>query len=117
MLPGTTPSGPWPTPAKRRFALAGEILRRLPTSGRPPKQALLTREECVRRAETALQTKTLSGVVVDVISRYASPRSEMSDLAGLIGRNTVLTARVLQAANSAAYRSARTVRPSSSPQH
>ena len=64
---------------------------------------LLTREECLDRTRTALQAKTLSGVVAQVISLAASPRGDLSQLATLIGRDPMLSARVLQAANSVAY--------------
>jgi HD-like signal output (HDOD) protein len=64
---------------------------------------LLTREQCLERAEKALQAKTLSGVVAQVIAQAASPRSDMTQLAELISRDVVLSAKVLQAANSAAY--------------
>jgi len=70
---------------------------------------LLTREQCVARAEKALGAKTLSGAVADVIRLAASPRSNVNDLAPLIARDPMLSARVLQAANSAAYVSSRGV--------
>ena len=68
---------------------------------------LLTREVCIQRAERALQGKTLSGVAAHVISMAASPRGEIGDLATLVSRDAMLTARILQAANSAVYRTAR----------
>jgi HD-like signal output (HDOD) protein len=70
---------------------------------------LLTREQCIARAEKALGAKTLSGAVAEVISLAASPRGNVSDLAPLIARDPMLSARVLQAANSAAYVSSRPV--------
>ena len=70
---------------------------------------LLTREQCLARAEKALGAKTLSGVVAEVIRMAASPRSNVADLAPLIARDPMLSARVLQAANSAAYVSSRGV--------
>jgi HD-like signal output (HDOD) protein/DNA-binding NarL/FixJ family response regulator len=70
-------------------------------------RVLLTREKCLERAEKALQAKTLSGVVAQVIAQAASPRSDMGQLAELISRDVVLSAKVLQAANSAAYVSSR----------
>jgi len=66
---------------------------------------LLSREEALRRAEAAEQGRTLSGVVTQVMSMAASPRGDMAELAGLIARDAVLSARVLQAANSAAFAS------------
>jgi CheY-like chemotaxis protein len=70
---------------------------------------LLTREQCIARAEHALAAKTLSGAVAEVLSLAASPRGNVSDLAPLIARDPLLSARVLQAANSAAYVSTRPV--------
>jgi HD-like signal output (HDOD) protein/DNA-binding NarL/FixJ family response regulator len=68
---------------------------------------LLTREECIERAELAVQVSALSGVVGQVISMAASPRADTSQLAQIIARDPMLSARVLQAANSAAYTSNR----------
>ena len=70
---------------------------------------LLTREECLARAQKAMQAKTLSGVVAQVIAAAASPNGNITDLAQLISRDSMLSARVLQAANSAAYASGRPV--------
>lgn len=70
---------------------------------------LLTREQCIARAERALAAKTLSGAVAEVIALAASPRGNLSELAPLIARDPMLSARVLQAANSAAYVSTRPV--------
>jgi HD-like signal output (HDOD) protein/DNA-binding response OmpR family regulator len=74
-----------------------------------PTRPLLTREECLARAEKAMQMKTLSGVVAQVIAAAASPNGNVTDLAQLISRDSMLSARVLQAANSAAYASGRPV--------
>lgn len=68
---------------------------------------LLTRAQFLKRVESAMQAKTLSGVVSQVISLATSPRTELADLAALVSRDTVLATRVLQAANSTAYRSAK----------
>jgi HD-like signal output (HDOD) protein/CheY-like chemotaxis protein len=70
---------------------------------------LLTTEECTRRAENALQAKTLSGVVTQVLQLVSSPRSDMTQLASLIGRDSLLAAGVLRTANSSAYASTRGV--------
>jgi CheY-like chemotaxis protein/HD-like signal output (HDOD) protein len=67
---------------------------------------LLGRDECIARAKEAVRTKTLSGVVTQVISLAASPRGDVGQLATLIGRDPALSARVLGAANTAAYASA-----------
>lgn len=100
------PVAPISTPAAA--ALIGA-----PTAAKPPGAAaativrLLTRDECIQRAEQAMQARTLSGVVAQVIALAASPRSDMSDLASLIARDPMLSARILQAANSASYASTR----------
>jgi HD-like signal output (HDOD) protein len=70
---------------------------------------LLTRDKATERAEKALAAKTLSGVVAQVIALTASPAGDAAQLAGLIGRDPVLSARVLQAANSAFYAAKRGV--------
>lgn len=70
---------------------------------------LLDRDECVRRAEQAMQARTLSGVVAQVISMAASPRSDMAELSSLVARDPMLSARILQAANSVGYASTRGV--------
>jgi HD-like signal output (HDOD) protein/DNA-binding NarL/FixJ family response regulator len=67
----------------------------------------LTREQCIERAKSALKARTLSGVVAQVISMAASPRTDMGELATLLARDPMLAARVLQAANSACYLSKR----------
>jgi HD-like signal output (HDOD) protein len=54
-----------------------------------------------------MQAKTMSGVVMQVISMAASPHSDATQLSSLISRDPVLSARVLQAANSAAYATGR----------
>jgi HD-like signal output (HDOD) protein len=83
------------SPAKPQGGAAAPIAR------------LLSRDECIQRAEQAMQARTLSGVVAQVIALAASPRSDLSDLASLIARDPMLSARILQAANSASYASTR----------
>jgi CheY-like chemotaxis protein len=68
---------------------------------------LLDRKQCIERAKQALQARTLSGVVAQVISLAASPRGDLSQLASLIARDPLLSGRVLQAANSVNYTSTR----------
>lgn len=70
---------------------------------------LLTREQCIERAEGAMQGKTLSGVVAQVIGVAVSPHSDLSQLATLVGRDPVVAARVLRAANIASAATARGV--------
>lgn len=64
---------------------------------------LLTREQSLERAKNALQGKTLSGVVAQVIALAASPRCDLKDLLTLISRDAMLSSRVLRTANSSAY--------------
>jgi CheY-like chemotaxis protein len=68
---------------------------------------LLTREQCIERATEALAGRALSGVIAQVINLAASPRGDLSQLAGMIGRDPMLSGRVLQAANNTCYASAR----------
>lgn len=68
--------------------------------------ALCTREQLMERARNAVEGKTLSGMVAQVISLAASPRTSTTELAGAIVRDPMLSANVLRVANSAAYTSA-----------
>jgi HD-like signal output (HDOD) protein/CheY-like chemotaxis protein len=70
---------------------------------------LLNKERCLRRAETSLAGRTLSGAVAQVLALAGSPNADLPQLAALIGRDPMLSARVLQAANSPAYASKRGV--------
>ena len=67
----------------------------------------MTRDQSIHRVDTAIEGRVLPGVVTEVIAVSDSSRSQLSDLADLIGRDSILTARVLQTANSAAYASHR----------
>ena len=64
---------------------------------------VMSAESFQEKIEGALQAKAMSGVVTQVISLANSPRGDTSQLAALISRDAMLSARVLQAANSAAY--------------
>jgi CheY-like chemotaxis protein len=66
---------------------------------------LLTGEQFLRKVDKVFQTKTLSGVIAEVIALAGSARGDTSDLAGLIARDPMLSVRVLKTANSAAYAS------------
>ena len=76
-------------------------------NGASDPKALLTRDQCLVRVEKALEGRSLSGIVSEVLSLVNSPRSALADLASVIGRDPALTARVLHTANSAAFRGAR----------
>jgi HD-like signal output (HDOD) protein/DNA-binding response OmpR family regulator len=69
--------------------------------------AVLDRDQCLARAKQALHGKTLSGVVAEVVALAASPRSSAADLTAIIARDPLMSARVLQVANSSAYASSR----------
>jgi CheY-like chemotaxis protein len=106
---GATSAAPLPADAPIAAPSAPAAGRALATAGTTTVSRLLNREQCVAKAERALGAKTLSGAVAEVIALAASPRGNVSDLAPLIARDPMLSARVLQAANSAAYVSSRGV--------
>lgn len=66
---------------------------------------LLTREKFLEKVSSAFHAKTLSGIVAEVVTLAGSPRGDATELANLISRDPVLSARVLQTANSAQYAS------------
>jgi CheY-like chemotaxis protein/HD-like signal output (HDOD) protein len=68
---------------------------------------LLNRNQSIRRAEAALQGRTLSGVVAQVAGLAGSAGADVASLAPLIIRDSMLSARILKAANSPAYRTSR----------
>jgi CheY-like chemotaxis protein/HD-like signal output (HDOD) protein len=67
---------------------------------------LMTREQFLERVQEIFQAKSLSGVITEVIALASSPRGDRTQLAALIAQDPMLAARVLHAANSAAYASA-----------
>jgi CheY-like chemotaxis protein/HD-like signal output (HDOD) protein len=73
----------------------------------PPSGPLsrLTRQQTLERVAACTQTKTLPGVVAEVMSLVNSPRADMADLASVLKRDPVLASRVLLMANSAAFTS------------
>jgi two-component system chemotaxis response regulator CheY len=72
-----------------------------------PAKPLLARNDCLARAESALQARGMSGVVMQVVSMAASPRADLSQIAAFVAKDPMLSARILQVANSAAYTSSR----------
>ncbi len=70
-------------------------------------QPLLSRQQCISRVEACMKGKTLSGAVADVMMLASRPSVELKDLSSLITRDPVLSVRVLQMANSAAFFSRR----------
>lgn len=63
---------------------------------------LLTRQKTLARLES-VPVKTLPGVVAELISLVNSPRGSVCDVAQILRRDPVLTARVLRVANSANF--------------
>lgn len=90
-------------PAPADTTVTGAAVGASPVDADGPIPRLLTREQSLARADKAMEVTTLSGVVAQVISLAASPRSDLSSLASMISCDAVLAAKVLQAANSAAY--------------
>jgi HD-like signal output (HDOD) protein/CheY-like chemotaxis protein len=82
---------------------AGTSAKLPPQASHKPVNPKVTGKNCIRRIQTATSGKALSGVVTQVIATAASPRGDSADLSKLICSDPVLTARVLGAANSAAY--------------
>jgi HD-like signal output (HDOD) protein len=78
-----------------------------PTSDAADLPRRLTREQCAQWARQAMHAKTLSGAIMQVMSTASSPHGDAAQLRSLISRDPVLSARVLQAANSAAYATGR----------
>jgi CheY-like chemotaxis protein len=70
---------------------------------------LLTRDQFLDRVERVFQAKTLSGVIAEVIAVAGSTHGDTTELAALISRDPMLSARVLQTANSAIYATSRAV--------
>jgi CheY-like chemotaxis protein/HD-like signal output (HDOD) protein len=71
-------------------------------SGQKPAR-LLDRQTCIQRAQRSLQARMLCGQAAEVIAMAMSPNTDLADLANLIGRDPVLSARVLRAANNPAH--------------
>lgn len=72
-------------------------------AGRVPQ--LLSRDEVLERVGRFAESKTLAGVVAQVVSMASSPRGSAAELVTLLRRDAVLATRVLQVANTAAYTS------------
>jgi CheY-like chemotaxis protein/HD-like signal output (HDOD) protein len=111
LTPTPTPTQPPPSNPRATDTAAAKDGGTPPATGAkvPPAKltakTLLTRDDCIERAKNALSGQTISGAVGQVIAMAASPRSDTSQLATLIARDPMLSARILHAANSAAYAS------------
>jgi HD-like signal output (HDOD) protein/CheY-like chemotaxis protein len=64
---------------------------------------LLTREQTTARVEECTTARTLAGVVAEIIAVTSSPRGAVSDVASLLKKDPLLSARVINVANSAAF--------------
>jgi HD-like signal output (HDOD) protein/DNA-binding NarL/FixJ family response regulator len=63
----------------------------------------LKRDETISRIQDCTHAKTLAGVVAEVVAMASSPRGSMGDLVGVLKKDPVVAARVLQMANSARF--------------
>jgi len=63
----------------------------------------LKRDQTIARIQDCTHAKTLAGVVAEVVAMASSPRGSMSDLVGVLKKDPVVAARVLQMANSARF--------------
>ncbi|HET6246582.1 MAG TPA: HDOD domain-containing protein [Tepidisphaeraceae bacterium] len=111
-LPAQKPAGPTgdaPAGPASKAAVAPPRASLTSAKGSRDIPRLLEREQCIKRAQQAMEARTLSGVVAQVMSLTASSRADLPQLTSLIARDPMLSARVLQAANSANYASIRGV--------
>lgn len=70
-----------------------------------PRFVLLNREQTQSRLAEIASVRTCAGIVAQVTALASSPRTDVTDLVRVIEADPVMTARILQMANSAAYRS------------
>lgn len=112
-LPAETVAG---EPESGPPANAGQISAAVPTAPdagvapagtpaaapRPAGSEATTRDELFKAID-ALAGKTLRGVVTQIISLASSPRGGLTDLVRVVRQDPLISARVFQAANSAAF--------------
>lgn len=67
----------------------------------------LSRDETLARIAMQIETKTLPGVVAEVLAIAGSPHANLTDAVTVLRRDPVIAARVLHVANTAAYATAR----------
>ncbi|HZL35965.1 MAG TPA: HDOD domain-containing protein [Tepidisphaeraceae bacterium] len=84
------------------YATAEEDRKVLMEAAQRDGLAVHTREQTLRRLEQA-PVKALPGVVAELIALVSSPRGSVGDIAQILRRDPILTARVLRVANSAAF--------------
>jgi HD-like signal output (HDOD) protein len=77
--------------------------RSVPVAASTPPVSPSTRSQTVQRIQDCTQAKTLAGVVAEVVAMSSSPRGSMGDLVGVLKKDPVVAARVLQVANSARF--------------
>lgn len=73
--------------------------------GESEKLMLLSREQTQARLSEIASVRTCAGIVARVASLASSPHTDVMDIVRVIEADPVLTARILQLANSAAFRS------------
>jgi hypothetical protein len=108
----SNPASPPTVPSVTTPPVSEEGLRRqktAPATSTAVAEVLLTRDEAVGRIRAALKEKAPSPVVSRVLAMAANPRTDVTDLTGVVAADPVLSARVLQVANSAGYASGRVV--------
>lgn len=101
--PGCVPATPSARPAVPIYqsnAVPNKVV--IDDTGLPP---LISRKMFQERIKRVCETRALSGSVTQVISLASSSEGGMLQLADLIARDPILSARVLQAANAATYTS------------
>jgi HD-like signal output (HDOD) protein/CheY-like chemotaxis protein len=97
-LPATT-SAPRSIPTE--LAKPNVPAREPPPRSQWPK--LLSREQTLEQLDKIADTKTIAGVVAQIISLANSPRADLADIVRVINTDPILASRVLQLANSAAF--------------
>jgi HD-like signal output (HDOD) protein len=92
----------------------GGVVSKMPTNGPQVESPILENiaplmnsQQCISHIEACMAGKTLSGAVAEVLMLASRPSAELKDLSALITRDPVLSVRVLQMANSAAFFSRR----------
>lgn len=86
-------------------AVSEESRTRGRAESRPKEQAsaTLTRDQTLERIERYTESKTLAGIVAEIITLTSSPRAGLAELVDLIRRDALMCARVIQVANTAAF--------------
>jgi HD-like signal output (HDOD) protein/DNA-binding response OmpR family regulator len=97
--PGVTPPAP-NEPVKHVGAPKSQSV---PVAPSTPPVSPSTRSQTVQRIQDRTQAKTLAGVVAEIVAMSSSPRGSMGDLVGVLKKDPVVAARVLQVANSARF--------------